>query len=583
MVIDECREIIIFGAGKNGKNAFEFIASEGFIVSSFCDNNTLLHGMNILGVPVWSLTDKEKLADKLIVISTAYSEAAKQLSNMGLENYTSFYLFKAKLEQRKIKQTASASKVQLSCDWILRNIHSGGLAVCSFEPASYPEVTGYTIPTMLQYGFQKLALDMAEFLSKIQKPSGGFPSPEMKGEYYFDTAQALRGLIAIGKITRKYDACAEKAALFLFDAIGDGKTGFLSQYATDIPESVHLFSLPPMLEWAHCVGNEFYIQAVHNCVMHYLSDPETLRLSTLTHFLAYQIDGLIDLGYIKEAKEVLEKLLKTQQTDGVIPAFEGVDWVCLTGLAQIAICLYKMGIYQPADKIMNYLDEHQELSGGFLGSIGEGAKYFPDREISWAVKFYLDAYRLRIKAFFEQNVSIFPEFINKGDGRILAIAKEIRDGDAIIEIGCGKGRILKCLREQFSRSSFAALDISPAMLRYVPDDLKKIEGCAEFIDCQSEIFDVVYSVEALEHSVNLSGAVNEIARICKSGGKIIIIDKQLSEWGRMQCPPWESWPERKVLELMLGRHCDDVKSFPVMYEDSDKNDDLMIKWIGIKR
>jgi hypothetical protein len=50
---------------------------------------------------------------------------------------------------------------------------------------------------------------------------------------------------------------------------------------------------------------------------------------------------------------------------------------------------------------MKWLDEHQMPSGGFLGSYGPKATYFPNAEISWAAKFYLDASLLRSDAVVE--------------------------------------------------------------------------------------------------------------------------------------------------------------------------------------
>jgi malonyl-CoA O-methyltransferase len=61
-------------------------------------------------------------------------------------------------------------------------------------------------------------------------------------------------------------------------------------------------------------------------------------------------------------------------------------------MAQLALAWYKLGITDPADKAMAYLATIQNPSGGFLGSYGNEARYFPYQEISWAVKFFLEAH-----------------------------------------------------------------------------------------------------------------------------------------------------------------------------------------------
>ena len=67
-------------------------------------------------------------------------------------------------------------------------------------------------------------------------------------------------------------------------------------------------------------------------------------------------------------------------------------------MAQLSLAWYKVGIPEPANKAMAYLDKIQNPSGGFYGGIGPGALYFPGQEISWAAKFFIDACLLREKA-----------------------------------------------------------------------------------------------------------------------------------------------------------------------------------------
>ena len=81
-----------------------------------------------------------------------------------------------------------------------------------------------------------------------------------------------------------------------------------------------------------------------------------------------------------------------QKKDGSIPAYPGATWVCSTGMAQLAIAWYMLGDREPADKAMNYLVRLQNPSGGFYGGYGRKAQYFPQEEISWAVKYFIDAY-----------------------------------------------------------------------------------------------------------------------------------------------------------------------------------------------
>jgi malonyl-CoA O-methyltransferase len=583
MTIGKNSDILIFGAGRVGREALAYLRAEGFCVRAFLDNNSVLWGTVVDGITVLPAHAIEKFDNASIVISVAYAEISDQLSSAEFEDYWSYSYFKDIHNRSKKEITLpNLPHNKLAANCLINNIKNGGIAVFAGSENKYPEITGYAIPTLLNYGFRKYALDCAEWLSSVQKENGAFASPHDGREYYFDTAQVLRGFNAIASFTEKYGHCKEKAATFLFSSLTNG---FPMQYLNEpnIPEQVQLYALPPMLEYAKFINNFKYVNQIHNAVQVYLHSKNALSTKTLTHFLAYQIDGLIDLGYENEVVAVLHRLAESQDEDGGIPGVAGAQWTCLTGMAQIAICMYKLKMYRPADKIMNYLDAHQEQSGGFLGSIGSDSWYFPDKEILWAVKYYLDAYQLRIAAFFDQHVDMFPADILETDGRYQAIANEVKDGNKIIETGCGKGRFLKMLQKQYHHCSLTGADISEKMLDCVPFGIERVLANTENLSCESNYYDVVFSVEAIEHSVNVRAAVEELARICKPNGKIIIIDKQLSGWGRMECPPWERWPERRTLESLLEEHCSVVQSKIINFDNSDKNDDLMICWMGRKK
>ena len=74
-----------------------------------------------------------------------------------------------------------------------------------------------------------------------------------------------------------------------------------------------------------------------------------------------------------------------------------------------------------ADQALKWAEAHQRESGGFRGSHGLRAWYFPANEPAWAVKFYLDAHLHRIRMFFDRNAGIFPADVADDDGRLQAI------------------------------------------------------------------------------------------------------------------------------------------------------------------
>ena len=58
------------------------------------------------------------------------------------------------------------------------------------------------------------------------------------------------------------------------------------------------------------------------------------------------------------------------------------------------VCLGNICRSPLAEGILKYLERLQNRSGGFYGSYGKDAQYFPNEEISWANKYFIDLYLL---------------------------------------------------------------------------------------------------------------------------------------------------------------------------------------------
>lgn len=286
-------------------------------------------------------------------------------------------------------------------DWLAaQELPGGGIRVHSAHPHAYPEVSGYIVPTLMNYGRQALAARLVRWLTRIQKADGAFTDPDRDQPYLFDTGQALRGLLAGIDLVPEAQDAAHKAADYLHgQMLNAGRGGFRLGYADGaaggIAESIHLYVLPPLLRAAERLERPEYAEAARRCLDHYRDSPGVLNPDDLTHFLAYRLEALIDLGCADLAGPILDALREVQTADGAVRAQSGARWVCTPGLAQIAVCWYKTGQTNPADRALGWLERRQEPSGGFLGSYGRGGTYFPEVEISWAAKYYLDAARLR--------------------------------------------------------------------------------------------------------------------------------------------------------------------------------------------
>jgi malonyl-CoA O-methyltransferase len=286
-------------------------------------------------------------------------------------------------------------------DWFKQNMVAGqGIIVHSKQPVPYPEVTGYFIPTLYNWGEQELARTCTRWLMSIQLPDGAFPAPDGV-PYTFDTAQIMRGLCAaLGDVEGVEDSLRRASDWMLtqVDASGRLKTPSTELWSDIASDLIHTYALPPLAQAGRLMGVKEYEDAANFVLAYYKQQAGLVPFNRLSHFHAYAMEALTEMGEFDLARRGMADVARCQRRNGSIPAYPDVDWVCSTGMAQYAIVWYTLGEKDRADRAIAYLEKIQNDSGGFFGSYGKGAKYISGGEISWGVKYFLDAWLLKLRA-----------------------------------------------------------------------------------------------------------------------------------------------------------------------------------------
>lgn len=474
-------------------------------------------------------------------------------------------------------------------EWIDNNSTSDGILISSKQRTVYPEVTGYFIPSLLRWGYKEKALGFAWHLANIQNSDGSWSDPSGKSPYTFDTGQILKGLLALADDIPELENHILKGCNWILShQKSDGRiiTPDASQWGGIVPESIHLYALEPIKEAGKRWGKDTYIHAVDRALEFYLPKNNLIDFQTLSHFHAYIIEALVDLGEIERARVAMGKIASLQRRDGSIPAYPDKHWICSPGLMQYALIWYKLGIVDRADKAFHYACKLQNESGGFYGSYGRKAQYFTDEEISWAVKYFLDAYYWKIKTSFDRCVDLLPNHIAKNDGRYQLVLKTAAGGKPfrVLDIGCGKGRFIKNLIEDLPGIQAFGIDLSEKLLAYLPQGITSKQGSMLNIPFSDECFDYAYCIEAMEHAVNIPMAIKEMCRVIAKDGTLLIIDKDIEKKGKLEIDPWEQWfDERRVACLLEqeGLSVQVIRNVP--YERSTGEDGLFIGWLAKKK
>jgi malonyl-CoA O-methyltransferase len=492
-----------------------------------------------------------------------------------------------KINDKSRNKTFGTFSLESALDWVkVHRIQNSGIAYSDKLNLPYPEVTGYLVPSLFNWGEKELARELMLWEVSIQKPDGSFPAIDGVS-YTFDTGQVMRGFVAVLDDFPEFNVPLKKACDWVLTQVqSDGRLATPSTEAWKnlVDDRIHLYVLPPLIEAGKKLGEKRYLDVAKEVLAYYKSKKDLVEFNTLSHFFAYIIEALYDLHEENLAKTGLRHIIKAQRREGSIPAYKNVSWVCTPGVAQFAVIWYKFGINELADKALNYLEHIQNSSGGFYGSYGKGSGYFPNEELSWTVKYFLDAYLLKIKSSFNRESPSFPDFIDAKDGRIVEILSFLGNvtGKKVLDVGCGKGRYLRCLLKCFPDSTLYGLDLSEEMLSFCPKEVNTVIGSMLDIKYPDSYFDCVLSVEAIEHAVNIEGAIKEMVRVLKPGGKIIIIDKNALKMGALQIEPWEQWFNVTKITSLLEKYGIKANHKEISYEQFSQPDGLFIAWEGSK-
>lgn len=110
--------------------------------------------------------------------------------------------------------------------------------------------------------------------------------------------------------------------------------------------------------------------------------------------------------------------------------------------------------------------------------------------------------------------------------RIEAIVFLPYRGDTVLDIGCGDGQLLYQFRDRFRHLiglEYSAARLAAAQVKMAGLNFSGFCGSAERMsDIKSESIDLIVSADVIEHIPDVYQAVDEMHRVLKPGGTIVI-------------------------------------------------------------
>ena len=610
--INSEKQYVLFGAGEYGKRAIRYLSEEK--IAFFLDNDIQKSGTKIENIPIYTIEEKRReLIDYILVIAVSKEkerEIAEQLDREGFHGYVNLQ----DEYSRIIKQRVEGSKQNIdiyrkAIQWIKNNTLNGeAISYIAGGKEGYPEVTGYFIPTLIQWGYREMAMAYARWLCNIQKEDGSWGDAAGKRSYIFDTGQILKGLLAVSDLLPKVRDNILRGCDWLVSKVdADGRMPLLDEDAWGRgianAELVHLYCLSPLRKAGEFYGMHGYSEKADEVLAYYKREhkEDILRFERLSHFQAYVLEALVDLGETDLAREGMEAMANYLDQSGYVPAYNDVEWVCSTGMFQLAVVWFKMGDIKRGNQAFAYACSLQNESGGWYGSypIGKNAieenTYFPCEEISWAEKFFLDALHAKSIAEFEniyagrhglenfyqiERTNELYQVVYKSVKQICE-QKGSEDID-ILDVGCGWGRYIQKLSEDFSSAHFYAVELIRQPLDYINiPNVHKAVGSLTKIPYPSDKMDIVYTFEALEHAIE--NAIREMARVTRSQGIMIVVDKNLDALGKMKMMEWEQYFDEDELKHCMEVFCEEVQVIHGLRINGEDISSVFSAWIGKRK
>lgn len=323
--------------------------------------------------------------------------------------------------------------------------HDGGVAghysLINGWSASYPETTGYIIPTMLEYAklrqsetIRRRAKAMLDWLVSIQLSCGGFQGGMIDSRpivpVTFNTGQILLGLASgVREFGSKYFEPMLRAADWLVETQDSGGCWrkYPSPFAAEGEKAYETHVAWGLLEAGSIAAQKKYTDAalanIHWALKYQKENGWfakcclTNSAEPLTHTLGYVLRGLLEGFRFTQEPMILNACIKTANglvsaihENGFLPGrlnseWQGtVSWACLTGTAQIAYCWLRMHQlldnieYRNAAYAANlYVRRSMKISGapqtagGIKGSFPINGSYGQFAYLNCASKFFIDA------------------------------------------------------------------------------------------------------------------------------------------------------------------------------------------------
>jgi len=307
--------------------------------------------------------------------------------------------------------------------------------------ASYPETTGYALPTLiaaadlLQWNeAREAAVKAGEWLLSIQRADGGWQGGrvgEGRPSIVFNTAQVIRGMLAVHALTgeQRYREAALRAGHWIV-SVQDADGAWRGANFMSTARVYDTYVDAPLLQLSAQTGDDTlraaalrnlqWVSAQQKPNGWFANADNTIRHNDrpITHTIAYTLDGLLECARIlgddqlarsamMAAGALADRYLSTGRFHGRYDAaWNGSEHPLMTGCAQMTIVWIRLPAMtkedrfaEAASRMLAFLGAVQRLGeagpvdarGAMPGSFPLWGRYEKFAFPNWGTKYFADA------------------------------------------------------------------------------------------------------------------------------------------------------------------------------------------------
>ncbi|MBL8029089.1 MAG: class I SAM-dependent methyltransferase, partial [Fibrobacteres bacterium] len=165
----------------------------------------------------------------------------------------------------------------------------------------------------------------------------------------------------------------------------------------------------------------------------------------------------------------------------------------------------------------------------------------PEQEVKGAA--FARQYYAEIAKTYDENVHITFELYNEKEADVrnsMIDLLNLKPDHKVLEVSAGTGKDSEIIASRLGKDGgLWLLDLSPHMIAYNMEKLVNVTVPTEHIVASAcslpfvdKHFDALYCFAGVGHFPDLPKALREMARVVKSGGKIVFCEKHVPEWLR---------------------------------------------------